>query len=333
MLAGPSIARIVNQFDDEYNMYDDDPDTPNSHHEGGVSSQKAFQRQVSSLTTVIRTMGNPFSDDFPELVHLDSRNCANTCVADSIRSFEEIGKKQYCDYKKTVVTEGSKAIDETIKKNNLALFKRQVTKEPTKQAQKISSLKSNVSLLGQLYVVVQTRGYDLKDFFAHEIQSFPPSLSEYGSLRLPNTKSDLLKCLPMSDKNVVPPSNYYCIVLDGAVAVHSLQPNGASTFEDYAQNIFIPHVLYHLQHSERVDIVWDQYIDGSLKQSTREKRGTGVRRKVSSHAKVPSNWMTFLRDSANKSELFLFLSNRVSEFDFPAGKQVYITAGIADHFY
>jgi len=44
---------------------------------------------------------------------------------------------------------------------------------------------------------------------------------------------------------------------------------------------FIPYVEKQLQDTKRLDVVWDSYIPGSLKESTREKRGKGVRRKVS----------------------------------------------------
>ena len=175
---------------------------------------------------------------------------------------------------------------------------------------------------------MQSRDGDLREFFSHEIQSFPPSLSDFGALRLPSSKSDLLKCLPSYDEQLRPPAHYDCKVLDGAVIVHSLQPTGVLTFDDYADKIFIPHKQQHLQQAERVDIVWDTYITNSLKESTRQKRGAGVRRKVSSQAKVPSNWMAFLRDSTNKLELFQFLSDKVSVFNFPADKSVCITSGM-----
>ena len=56
----------------------------------------------------------------------------------------------------------------------------------------------------------------------------------------------------------------------------------------------------------RLDLVWDTYLPESLKESTREKRGKGVRRKVSGQTKLPGKWMDFLRDSKNKEELFAF---------------------------
>ena len=46
---------------------------------------------------------------------------------------------------------------------------------------------------------------------------------------------------------------------------------------------------------------------------TREKRGTGIRRKVSSTSTAPSNWKGFLRVDDNKTELFRFLSLEISK--------------------
>src|SRR5688572_14683811 len=71
------------------------------------------------------------------------------------------------------------------------------------------------------------------------------------------------------------------------------------------------------------------YIPDSLKESTREKRGHGVRKEVSGHTKLPHNWTDFLRDSINKMELFAFLSTKVVEFNWPPAKAVYVTTGTA----
>ena len=81
------------------------------------------------------------------------------------------------------------------------------------------------------------------------------------------------------------------------------------------------------QHSPRVDIVWDAYTPDSLKESTREKRGLGLRRKVSGTTKLPPNWSQFLRDPTNKTELFGFLSSKGAGVSVPAGKALYITSG------
>ena len=88
-----------------------------------------------------------------------------------------------------------------------------------------------------------------------------------------------------------------------------------------------PILKRQLRDTKRVDVVWDDYRPDSLKEGTREKRGKGVRRKVSSDAKLPSNWNDFLRDPMNKKELFGLLSSVVADCDVPSVWSVYITAG------
>ena len=71
--------------------------------------------------------------------------------------------------------------------------------------------------------------------------------------------------------------------------------------------IFLPYVQGQLQHASRVDVVWDQYRESSLKSQTREKRGKGVRRMVEGATNLQGNWQQFMRIDANNAELFTFL--------------------------
>ncbi|KAK3737870.1 hypothetical protein QZH41_006348, partial [Actinostola sp. cb2023] len=320
MLSGPELARLLQQFEGEY-IQDDDPENPLNfqNHEAGRSTQKTFQRQVNNLTDVVRRMGNPFLDDFQELVRLDSRDCLDASVANAIRTLDNLGKQQYQNFLKDVIEERKKSIHDPIKRNNLALFRKPHSKATSKQGKKIAVLQNNVALFGQLYIAMQSRDGDPIEFFAHEIQSFPPSLSEFGNLRLPSSKADLLKCLAQPGQPE-PPKTFDCKVLDGAVIVHCLPTSCATTFDDYADKVFIPYLLQQLQDIPRLDVVWDRYIPDSLKASTRDKRGKGTRRKVAGQTKLPKNWMEFLRDSENKKELFAFLSSKVAHFSWPAEK-------------
>ena len=59
--------------------------------------------------------------------------------------------------------------------------------------------------------------------------------------------------------------------------------------------------------------MFDVYYPSSLKSETRSKRGRGVRRRVTSTGKVPSNWQNFLRDSDNKTEIFNFLADKIAQ--------------------
>ncbi|XP_071963322.1 uncharacterized protein [Antedon mediterranea] len=75
------------------------------------------------------------------------------------------------------------------------------------------------------------------------------------------------------------------------------------------------------------NVVWDRYISSSIKESTREKRGKGVRLKVEPKTKTPVKWKDFLLNSKNKEELFLYLSELVEQQSFTDNKNVYITKG------
>ena len=329
MLTGPEKARLLKEFEEEY-LPDEDKDNPKNfqHHEQGLSAQKAFQRHVVSLSETIRGMGNPFLDDFKDLVTIDSRNCTDASVVNTVNILEETGKQQYEDFVKKVLDERTHSIHDPIKRNSLALFRQPRRKTMPKHGKKIKVLQNNVTLFGQLFIAMQNRESDLDEFFAHEVQSFPPSLSDFGKLHLTGTKSDLLQCLEQPGQSE-PPSAYDCRILDGAVIVHCLPTFTVSTFDKYADEVFIPYLEKQLQDTKRLDIVWDTYIPDSLKESTREKRGQGIRRKVSSQAKLPGNWMDFLRDPLNKEELFTFLTNKIEEFNWPADKAVYVTSGQA----
>ena len=120
--------------------------------------------------------------------------------------------------------------------------------------------------------------------------------------------------------NTESPNSNDVTIIDGAAAMNMLKPTPAvKTFRDYAKQVFIPYIKVQLQHAKRVDVVWDEYIPNSLKK-TREKSGKGIRRRVKSSTKLPSNWHEFLRVNENKTKLFVFLANRIVFPDF--GQQV-----------
>ena len=85
------------------------------------------------------------------------------------------------------------------------------------------------------------------------------------------------------------------------------------TFNQYAENVFLPYLKSRLKDVMRIDVVWDVYTEDSLKSSTRERRGKGTRRRVTPTTLIPGNWQEFLRVSENKTELFTFLATKTSE--------------------
>ena len=186
-------------------------------------------------------------------------------------------------------------------------------------------MKSDVELFSRLYITCQMRDGNLEDFFQQENQAWPPALSDGGRLRL-GTKSDIVTCLDDLSPSQTMTHDATCIVLDGAAIKQMMKPAAAKTFDEYAQQVFIPYISSQLRSVSRVDFVWDTYKDDSLKGTARAKRGKGVRRHVVGKAALPGNWQNFLRIDSNKRELFSFLSKirrsvrKTSKLSSPLGR-------------
>lgn len=167
MVAGPEQARLLTEFEEQY-MEDFEDGDHHHHHEEGMSTQNTFRKQARSLVQVINEMSNPFQDDGPELLALDTRNIIDDSVINTVRTIEAVGKDQYETYKKSVITDMTQSIHKPIKKNALPLFRSPSPKTKSKKAGQVSMLRDDVALFSRLYIVMQHREGDMDTFFKHE---------------------------------------------------------------------------------------------------------------------------------------------------------------------
>lgn len=321
MVSGPEMARVIREFE---KITESRMKTDIRHHEQTKHAQMAFARDVKALAGAIEDMGNPFGERSSDLLVLDTRDIADVAVVESLNQIEKLGQDQYDTYVSERLVNHTKPITDLIPRNNILLFSRPPVREKSKSQQQLSSLKNDCSLFSRLYIASQMRDGNLDEFFEHENQACPPSLSHMGKLRT-GTKSDLLGCLEdlVPSQGNSPRPTVQVSIIDGAAIVNMLRPGAARKFSDYANQVFIPYILSQLQYVNRVDVVWDEYLPDSLKAETRSKRGEGVRRRVEPCNAIPGNWQEFLRIDDNKTELFSYLAICVSAHD--TGKQVIST--------
>ena len=329
MISGPEIARLVNEFEAHINV-EASRQSPTQHHEAEASFQVSFTRDVNALMATLDEMGNPFMEESNDLLVLDTKDIAGPAATTRMCQIESLGIDQCNEFLTERLVRRTKSIYDPIKRNTLSFFKEPAPKV-SKASQRISSLKSDCSLFARLFIACQTREGDLDDFFQHENQACPPSISDLGKLRLPKKKSELAECLQTctTPKGEMP-SNIDVIIIDGAAVVNMVKPGVAGaekTFTNYADNSFLPYVKAQLQHAKRVDVVWDDYIENGLKATARCNRGAGARRRVAANSQLPRNWKEFLRVDANKRELFKFLAECLGSMEAAPAKQVITTYG------
>ena len=86
----------------------------------------------------------------------------------------------------------------------------------------------------------------------------------------------------------------------------------------------MPYIVQQLNSVHRLDVIRGVYIAENLKTSTRQKRGHGEQRKVSPSAPIPSDWKGFVRNDANKQDIFAFLAKEIEKCKV-SGKQIVST--------
>ena len=240
MISGPEMARLVNEF--EASMAPEASSESRYHHEDQKSYQVAFHRDVKSLMQVLEELGNPFEEtSTTDLIILDSKVVADVDGTSRMKQLEELGRKQCDAYISERIVQRKKPISDPITRNKISFFA-SPQKKTSKAQQQLSSMKSDCSLFMRLFVACQTRNGDLDDFFRHENQACPPSISDQGNLRLPRKKAELTTCLQAlaTPQDVVPP-NCDVIVIDGAALVNMLKPRETDkTFSGYASATFVP---------------------------------------------------------------------------------------------
>lgn len=146
------------------------------------------------------------------------------------------------------------------------------------------------------------------------MNSYPPSISEYGKLRKGN-KSDFLQCLEELEENEAVTPVVTAKVIDGAVLVQMTPPRDVQTFGEYSKE-FAQRIVKEMERSQltRVDVVFDRYLPESLKSETRDRRGSGSRILVTAATPICKNWRLFLRVNENKDELFHLLASDLEKF-------------------
>ena len=305
MVAGPEISKLVANYETASGSKDMKKDT--RHHEQSPAAQKAFLEKVQKLTTVIEEMANPFAEETGDLLTLDTKDIAESTAAERVATHLQKGKEQFKTFMDKL--NDGQHFYQPIKKNRMDFFS--MGPGPSKQSE-TKLLKEDCHLFSRLFISCQTRGCDLQEFFSHENQSFPPSLSKNGSLR-PSTKSDLVEIL--QERVWLPESKPESdvLIVDGASLVNTVAPKTPKTFEEYAKNDILPLVQNYSNAHKRTDIIFDVYHKSSLKSETRSKRGKAIRRRVTGKSKTPANWNSFLRNSTNKSELFHFLADAMAK--------------------
>lgn len=276
------------------------------------ASQRNFSKHVKNLLAVFESNGNPFVVD-PELVSLINKFKFDETSIASIRKAKEIGLKNYEDFVKSRFVEKTKSVADTVKTNNLKLMREKPVKKTNFASKKLKAVKTDRDLFMMLFVQAQHRSIDLDDFFSHENQPFPPSISDNGYILTYPKLSDTLDCFQkFYDKSLFPNACTASIV-EAESVVHFIKPSSeCKSFNDYFHLSLEPYLSCEQVTHGRVYVVFCDHSKNCLQNANYEGRKPCRQRRVIGDATLPSNWLAFLRDTTNKDCLFTFLTEKMN---------------------
>ena len=114
------------------------------------------------------------------------------------------------------------------------------------------------------------------NFFSHENTSVPPSLSKDVKARS-RDKADLVDSLYDVCNTLDKQPTVDDIVVEDLALINMYQPTGQRTFKEQFEEKMKPFLQEKVTHANLLDVVWNIYLENSLKTTTRQKRGDGSR--------------------------------------------------------
>ena len=158
------------------------------------------------------------------VVALNTKELMSEDVVNRMDSIHAEGEKYYKEFIADILYHHNKPISSSIHHQNNTIF-RDHSSSKSKSKHKISDLKQNVQLLGEMYISCVAHGGDVEDFMKHENLPHPPALAEGGELRR-GTKAEILPCLYPDYKPTLSSEspNVTCLVVDGPALIHHCPP-------------------------------------------------------------------------------------------------------------
>jgi len=94
MVAGPQIARVIEEFQDQ-NQHRRRQTADTLHHDQTPSVQASFVKDVRSLVDIIEKMGNPFEEESQDVFKLDTKKMVHPAAVETVMNVKRIGQVQF----------------------------------------------------------------------------------------------------------------------------------------------------------------------------------------------------------------------------------------------
>ena len=256
-----------------------------------------IKRDESDVSRVIESIQCSFINPFVEendLVILSSSVKATEEIKDHLLNAESYGKSAMDDFVKNRLSEKPvQDFFDPIKKRSLKAFTSLMPKSVVKVNKKEVMMKGDRTLFGRMAIIGQSRNIDLKAVFSYPLGPFPWSLADgFGMIRKTN-KATIVKAFEKGTIFLESPPIQSATVIDGMALVQKLKVV-QMTFGQVADAVF-QSILSCGNRSKRIGVVFDVYLDNSIKNAERYRRGVStIEYQTILPATTVTQWKKFL---------------------------------------
>lgn len=237
-------------------------------------------------------------DNMHELVSLTTGDVASEDIMKDLMNAAESGKKIVIELVQKRLSTTSIDFHSSLTKRNPKTFSNLYSTDTKREKPKC--VKPDRDIFRRIIISMESgREVNIDKLLQKELCAVPLSLATTDSVLRPTNKADLATILQAGAKGteLSPSIVSTCTIIDGMALVRAIgKPPNALTFGDYA-DIFMQNVTGYLHGNiTRVDLVFDQYQQNSIKAGARAKRSTGPQKIctiVSRDVKIPADWNKF----------------------------------------
>ena len=316
-ISRPGILRAIQQFEGQLDGVNQADKSIKAHPESSNAEQKKFINHLSSLLRLVDEdkIINPFSETSEDLITLDTGEIMDPEIAACLGMVEEVGETMMREYVGSRVEKAEKPITDTISRPGLYTF---ADRPPVRLDDKKRSNPKSAQLFIKMFMSLRERPEaDIREFFSHENQHYPPNISDGGKLNQSN-KPSLLDCfpgMPLAGMNK-DSGRATALVLDMPAVVHLVAPKRANKFSEYTPLQIIPYIEAQISpNTTHIDGLFDIYRERDLKNLLRTTRAgaTQRRNRISGNLPIPKGkeWSKMLQDTQTKSDIFSYLSDEM----------------------
>ena len=251
-------------------------------HEFNLPATRRSEALIQDMIEYIRQHDNPVviptegeHDEHQILHNIFTQEIMSSEIRDNLLKFETNSSTLYETFRTERFVTKKRSIFDTIHRKNLKTFKSMKSEKRTNQAKDKGS-KKQLAETQKIFDIARVRDYDMKYLLKFELVDRSYLFDGDGLMTKP-IKSDLCTELEkhLDTKDYLPPSKWTpentASIIDVMGCLRRMRLASVKTFGELCTNFLdMTHAL--CSNSNRIDFVFDTYLEGSVKDSERARR-------------------------------------------------------------